>query len=195
MKSIYYTLSCVLCSMAILSHAQSLYWSAEMYNKYTYINYTDYKPFNQSIEDSGFDIDLMEAAIFYETNRQRILHDVPQLSFDYNLMVCAHNHSVDMVQYDFFSHKSPVPDKTTMRDRLAQVGYFPHASAENIAYCSLKDSYVATAKHLVIEQWMNSTGHRRNILNGDYTYLGCGAAFYVDGSFIYVKATQNFMQK
>lgn len=170
-------------------------WSNDMYAQYTYANYTDYAPFNQSIDATGYDAELMEAAIFYETNRQRVLNGLPQLAFDERLEVCAHNHSVDMVNHDFFSHNSPVEGKYSMGDRFAQVGYGSCWRAENIAYRSISDSYAQTAKLMVESQWMRSEGHRENILNSIYTHLGCGVAFYSKGSFVYVKATQNFMKK
>jgi uncharacterized protein YkwD len=48
----------------------------------------------------------------------------------------------------------------------------------------------------VVEGWMNSPGHRENILNPDYKYLGCGSACYDNQrngySMLYFKLTQNF---
>lgn len=184
---------CLLCCIASGSYAQL--WTEQMYGQYTYKNYTSYAAFNRAIDQTDFDASLMEAALFYETNRQRDLHGLAQFAFDYNLCVCAHNHSYDMVTSNFFSHVSPVAGKATMSDRLAQVGYTNCAAAENIAYCPFKPSYAETARYLVADRWMNSQGHRANILNSDYTHLGCGAAFYRDGSFYYVKATQNFLHK
>ena len=170
-------------------------WSEEMYAKYSYTDYTDYAAFNQPIDETDYNVDLLEAAMFYETNRQRVKYGLPQLKFDYNTWVCAHNHSVDMVNYDFYSHESPVAGKHTMSDRFEQVGYENCWCAENIAYCPIGSSYVETARQLVAVQWMNSSGHRKNILNSHYTCLGCGAAFYNKGALVYVKATQNFLGK
>lgn len=182
----------VICCLPLIGNAQ---WSRQMYAQYSYYNYTDYQPFNQRIEDTGYDAELLEAAIFYETNRQRAKYGLPLLSFDYNLYVCAHNHSVDMVNYNFFSHESPVPGKYSMSDRLAQVGYSRHAAAENIAEFAIKSTYVEAARYVVADMWMKSPGHRANIMNSVYTHLGCGAALMVKGSFVYVRATQNFVSK
>ena len=181
--------------LSIISMDAYAQWSDDMYARYLYANYTNYPAFSQSIKETDYDTDLLEAAIFYETNRQRAVYGLPLLEYDHNLRVCAHNHSYDMVKQDFFSHTSPVPGKERMGDRLAQVGYENRASAENIAYRSISATYVETAKQLVEEQWMRSEGHRANILNPQYTHLGCGAIFYYKDSFIYVKATQNFIKK
>lgn len=180
----------IACLAAADMYAQ---WPIEMYDRYDYTNYTNYAPFNQRITTTGYDADLLEAAIFYETNRQRALHGRPQFRFEYRLEVSAHNHSVDMVNYDFFSHESPVSGKRTMSDRYAEVGIPSCMSGENIAMRSIGSSYAETAKQLV-DQWMNSPGHRANILNEGYTHLGCGVAFYKNYSSVYVKATQNFMR-
>ena len=49
---------------------------------------------------------------------------------------------------------------------------------------------------IVVEGWMNSPGHRRNILNNDFLYLGCGCSKYKKQnngySMLYFKLTQNF---
>jgi len=56
-------------------------------------------------------------------------------------------------------------------------------------------SYFELAR-IVVESWMNSPGHRKNILNPDFTFLGCGSAKYEKQgkgySMTYFKLTQNF---
>jgi uncharacterized protein YkwD len=56
-------------------------------------------------------------------------------------------------------------------------------------------SYYEFAK-IVVEGWMNSPGHRKNILSPDFTYLGCGCAKYEKHgngySVLMFKLTQNF---
>lgn len=56
-------------------------------------------------------------------------------------------------------------------------------------------TYYEFAK-IVVEGWMNSPGHRANILNPDFTYLGCGCAKYEKQgngyAMLYFKLTQNF---
>lgn len=169
-------------------------WEEEMYSLYTYANYTKFEAFNSAVDPSSYDAGLLEAAIFYETNRQRVKHGLPVFQFDYALYVCTHNHSVDMVNHNFFSHTSVVEGKNSMTDRLSQVGYTNCWAAENIAYCDVKSSYATTAQKL-LEMWMNSKGHRENILNPKYTHLGCGIALYYDENWLMVKATQNFVFK
>ena len=181
--------------LLLISMTVSAQWTEQMYAQYTYENYTDYAAFNQPVEPQTLDVELLEAAIFYETNRQRAAYGVAQLQFDAALHICARNHSVDMVEHNFFSHTSVVAGKERMSDRLARVGYTNCASAENILYSPVKESYAATAKYLVGDIWMNSAGHRQNILTAEYTHLGAGVALYFDRTWLMVKATQNFIKK
>ena len=70
------------------------------------------------------------------------------------------------------------------------VHFFTMAGKEFFPY-----TYSEMAKS-VVDSWMNSPGHRANILNPDYFYLGCGCAPYEDKkdgySVTYFKLTQNF---
>ena len=52
-------------------------------------------------------------------------------------------------------------------------------------------SYLEYAKNVIVG-WMNSHGHRKNILNSDYEYLGCGCEKYEKQEILYFKLTQNF---
>ena len=181
--------------LLLISITVSAQWTEQMYAQYTYENYTDYAAFNDPVKPENLDIALLEAAIYYETNRQRVANGVGLLQFDHALYVCARNHSVDMVEHNFFSHTSVVEGKTHMSDRLARVGYTNCTAGENILYSPVKESYAATAKYLVGEVWMNSPGHRQNILKAEYTHMGAGVALYFDRTWLMVKATQNFMAK
>ncbi|WP_240686792.1 CAP domain-containing protein [Amycolatopsis suaedae] len=95
---------------------------------------------------------------------------------DDRLDTSAQKHSEDMSAKDYFSHTSQ--DGTTFDQRIKAAGY-PKPGAENIA----KGTPDADQ---VMELWMKSDGHRRNILNCKLTALGVGVA--TDGWYW----TQNF---
>ncbi|WP_200862679.1 CAP domain-containing protein [Amycolatopsis orientalis] len=78
----------------------------------------------------------------------------------------AQGHSDDMSQRDYFSHDTP--EGESFADRITAAGY-PKPGAENIAKG-------ATSADQVMRMWMNSSGHRRNILNCSLTKLGVGVA-------------------
>ena len=79
-----------------------------------------------------------------------------------------------MVAQGFFAHESP--DGGTLVDRLTAVGYLGGDDAwvvgENIGW---GQASLATARSMVAA-WMNSPGHRENLLSADYTQVGLGLA-------------------
>ncbi|SFL90769.1 CAP domain-containing protein [Geodermatophilus ruber] len=85
---------------------------------------------------------------------------------DAGLAAVARAHSADMRDRDFFSHTNP--EGLSPFDRARNAG-ISTARAENIAY-GQPDAAA------VMEGWMNSSGHRRNILDCDLTRLGVGVA-------------------
>ena len=73
--------------------------------------------------------------------------------------------SQDMVDQNYFSHTSPTYG--TPFQMLTSFGMSYHAAGENIAYGQRTPREVVAA-------WMNSPGHRANILNASYTQIGVG---------------------
>lgn len=78
----------------------------------------------------------------------------------------AQAHAEDMIARNYFSHTSPDGDGPD--DRLRSAGVTWSTWGENIA---MNSSGTASA---VMTQWMNSSGHRANILNGSFGRLGVG---------------------
>jgi uncharacterized protein YkwD len=91
------------------------------------------------------------------------------LHMDSRLRKAARDFSALMAAKNFFDHISP--DGSTFVDRIARAGYpRGQAAAENIAY-----GYRDPAA--VMKGWMNSEGHRRNILNCSLKAIGVGLAY------------------
>ena len=169
-------------------------WKTNYYERYSYRNYTNYESFNHEVEVTTFDARLLNAAIFYETNRQRSLYGMAEFKYHQNLEVCAQSHSEDMANWDFFSHESPVSGKRTMTDRMRQVGFVNLWMAENISYHDVSNRTYSDLAKSIVDSWMNSPGHRANILNERYRYLGAGTAKCYYNDYFYVKSTQNFVE-
>jgi len=79
----------------------------------------------------------------------------------------AQGHAEDMLARGYFDHESP--SGTTVRERSRKAGYDWAAIGENIAFGQ-------TSVGEVIETWMDSPGHRKNILSRNFTELGVGLA-------------------
>ncbi|WP_282083643.1 CAP domain-containing protein [Streptomyces tendae] len=101
------------------------------------------------------------------TNRERAAAGLPALAVDARLTTAAQAHSADMVARDFYSHTDPDGGKPW--DRAAAAGAARRTVGENIA-CGQRSPAD------VVEGWMNSPGHRANILKSDFTRIGVGLA-------------------
>jgi uncharacterized protein YkwD len=84
------------------------------------------------------------------------------LKVDSRLTDAAQKHSTDMAQNNYFNHTSQ--DGRTFDQRIRAAGY-QSPSAENIAKGQ-------TSAQQVMQSWMQSDGHRRNILNCRYSAIG-----------------------
>ncbi|MEM7591047.1 MAG: CAP domain-containing protein [Cyanobacteria bacterium P01_A01_bin.83] len=102
------------------------------------------------------------------TNAERAKAGLNPLRLDNQLSQAAQGHSDSMGEDDFFSHTGA--DGSTAFDRIKDTGYVYSTAGENIA------AGQRTAQQ-VVEGWMNSPGHRANILNADYTEIGIGYEF------------------
>ncbi|MFH9613347.1 sigma-70 family RNA polymerase sigma factor [Streptomyces pratensis] len=98
-------------------------------------------------------------------NTERVKQGCGAVSGDSLLAKAASRHSADMVARDYFAHTSP--DGTDPGARITAVGYRWSTYGENIA----KGQRTAAA---VMDSWMNSEGHRANILNCAFKEIGVG---------------------
>ena len=118
----------------------------------------------------------IEEQVFSAINRFREENHLVPLSMAKDLSGVARLHSQDMAMRDYFNHVSP--DGTTMRKRVLGSGITNwNRLAENIAmnYGHPDPADVA------VKGWLNSNGHRHNILDQDLTETGIGVAVDVKG--------------
>lgn len=150
------------------------------------------------------DVIEIEYKILYYTNQERKSKGIKELKLDPNLSDIARDHSKDMAENNFFEHTNLKGEDPT--DRATRSGYNVHKElgggwysegiGENIGmmptgdvigkdYISKNADSIAKAQ---VESWMESPGHRENILNNTYDLIGVGVAY--DGK--YYVSTQNF---
>tara|TARA_B100001250_G_C19407794_1_gene617656 strand:+ start:15 stop:623 length:609 start_codon:yes stop_codon:yes gene_type:complete len=172
-------------------------WKNSMYEQYDYNNFSKLEIVNAKIDFDNINYDLFSASIFYATNFQRKKFKKKEFKYSIALNLAAQGHSEDMVNYDFYDHRSKVRHKRNLRDRMEIVGIEGGGFAENIHNSFAKEAeptYWSFASSIV-QGWMNSKGHRGAILNTKYKYLGCGVYYYVNNKWLdykWVKTTQNF---
>jgi uncharacterized protein YkwD len=107
------------------------------------------------------------------TNVERAREGLDALECDPGLTIAARLHSQDMCDNDYFSHTSL--DGRTFGMRITAQGVRWRTAGENIAWGQGSAEEVTQA-------WMESPGHRANIMNGDFGRLGVGYVECVDGS-------------
>lgn len=114
-------------------------------------------------------------------NADRRANGLSDLKVSSAVTAVARSHAQDMVNRKFFSHSNP--DGKTPSDRLKAAGISYSAVGENIA----ENTSVQAAE----TAFMNSSGHRANILNSKYTTVGIGVAYDSAGN-VYV--VQDFIK-
>jgi uncharacterized protein YkwD len=103
--------------------------------------------------------------VFRLVNVERAAAGESPLAWNHELFVAAQRHAEDMAAQDYFSHTSL--DGRSFSDRTRDAGYDASPRGENIAA-----GYGTPAA--VMDGWMNSSGHRRNILAAGSNELGVG---------------------
>ena len=161
----------------------------------------------QPVNSSSLDYSLLSEAIFHETNLRRQENGLQTLDHLAELGQAACVHAQDMVEDDFFAHENPnEPQKATPLDRVERQDLTVGFVAENIAqtfvlqyesgapfYTRQENGETVVSqepngdpfpKHTyhsfsvkLLDQWMNSPGHRENILADEPRYLSAGCEY------------------
>ena len=105
-----------------------------------------------------------EQEVFNLVNEQRKNQGLASLKVDLELQRVAKIKAQDMVDSQYFSHNSPTYGSPFNMLNSFKVSY--KTAAENIAGNS--------SNNAAVNAWMNSAGHKANILNGSYNYTGIG---------------------
>ncbi len=114
------------------------------------------------------------------TNAERVGKGRTRLRANPQLMKAAQVHAEQMARARTMAHDLPRARYPRATDRLAAVGYRWQTCGENVAFGQ------SGAEH-VVNSWMKSRGHRRNILNPDFTEIGVGMAIDRAGRPYYVQ--------
>jgi uncharacterized protein YkwD len=130
----------------------------------------------------------VERAIHEVTNRSRTGRNCSTLSYSDHLSAIALQHSRDMATQGYFAHRSP--DGNGPDDRYRDYDHSDQSYGENIA-CQHPGPMMSSAElaERIVGNWMESVGHRENILEDQFEAEGIGVYITTDGT---VYATQNF---
>jgi uncharacterized protein YkwD len=214
-KWVFILLTIIICSFTKV-------WPQIDYYSFPDDDFRKAKVFNDTIDLNNPDTLRLNAIIYYLTNEIRKKHRLNLLVYEPLLEKSATIHSENMVKLQFFDHINPKSKKfRTPDDRARYVGVNNPFLAENIIesfvlqYTAGKDVYpddkgvfrykpggkpITAHTYLslgqsILNDWMNSPGHRSNILSKKALQLGCGTAFFIKKDFNDMPslvATQNF---
>lgn len=110
-------------------------------------------------------VSAFESEVIRLVNEIRVQNGLKPLTANWELSRVARYKSQDMVDNRYFSHTSPTYG--TPFQMIKAFGLSYRTAGENIAYGQ-------RTPQAVVNAWMNSSGHRANILNSSYTQIGVG---------------------
>src|SRR5438477_4854371 len=119
-----------------------------------------------------------ERQLFEALNRERTAHGLSALQWDETLFKAARRHALLMLNLNRLEHR--LPSEPNLEERLAEAGARFGAIAENIA--------IGPNPQIIHGGWMDSPGHRKNILDPRLTSVGIAAVHGPGGLF----AVQDF---
>ncbi len=112
-------------------------------------------------------VKALEAEVIRLVNIERSKKGLQALKADWEISRVARYKSQDMINKKYFSHTSPTYGSPFKM--LETFGIRFSSAGENIAYGQQTPA-------AVMKSWMNSSGHRANILSPSYTHIGVGLA-------------------
>lgn len=110
-------------------------------------------------------VSAFEKKVAELTNAERAKQGLKPLTLDSELSKVARVKSQDMKDKNYFDHTSPTYGSPF--DMMKSFGISYRAAGENIAQGQ-------TTPEQVVQAWMNSQGHRENIMNASFTHIGVG---------------------
>lgn len=138
------------------------------------------KPAEQKPAEEAKSLSQFEQRVVELTNAERTKQGLPALQIDTELSKVARIKSEDMQKNKYFDHNSPTYGSPF--DMMKKFGISYKSAGENIAQGQ-------RTPEEVVQAWMNSAGHRANILNNGFTHIGVG---YVESGNYW---TQQFITK
>jgi uncharacterized protein YkwD len=174
------------------------YFKQKVYAEHNWKSFYQLKEANAIVNPDNYDLHLLNAAVFFSTNKLRDEKRLKQLSFSAALRDAAVAHTQQMIDKKFFNHYNNKTPKLHLPDeRMRMFGAQCRACGENIDWNNIPmpsgTSYIALADKLV-DAWLHSPPHKKTMLSKEYSHLGCAAVFEAKdkNGVRYVKATQDY---
>lgn len=131
---------------------------------------------------AAINVKAVERSAFDMLNRKRVDNGLTPLAWSDDLEAVARQHSQNMAEFQFFSHRGLDNKMVSDRADAAGVGRW-RAIGENIAFNRGFDDPVGKA----VELWLDSPSHRRNLLSETWKETAVGVAVAEDGSYYFTQ--------
>lgn len=131
---------------------------------------------------AAINVKAVERSAFNMLNKKRLDNGLTPLVWSSDLELVARQHSQNMAEFQFFSHRGLDNKMVSDRADAAGVGRW-RAIGENIAFNRGFDDPVGKA----IELWLDSPSHRRNLLSDTWKETAVGVAVADDGSYYFTQ--------
>jgi uncharacterized protein YkwD len=179
--------------------ATKSFFKAEVYAKHDWQSFEKLPEPNELVQIDKFDVHLMNASLFFASNKIRQSKKVAPLAYSESLRNAALVHSNEMVERQFYSHINSKNIELRAPDgRMKMFGISNVLMAENIhrfPFVPNETTYLALAQN-IMDDFYKSEGHRQNLMNKNFTHTGCAALweFSTREKYHFAKVTQCFIR-
>ena len=171
------------------------YYKMQVYDEQSMASFYKLEAIRQAVEPDSLDIHLLNACLFYATNKLRALNNLTPFIIDEQLKNASATHSFQMAQHHFFDHTNMYESSLrTPEKRLSTFGIQYSYEGENchrVYISEVEMTYIELAQQ-VIQSLYNSAPHRANMLNKKFKYGACAVKKEKKDSDLYLIVTQNF---
>ena len=174
------------------------YFKQQVFAEHNWKSFYKLKEAQAIINPNNYDLHLLNAAVYYATNKLRESKGLKTLQFSPQLRDAAVVHTNQMIEKNFFNHfNNLTPALRSPDQRIKLFGIGTTAMAENIDYNYIllngKKTYLQVADEIV-DDFYHSPPHKKNMMSKEFTHLGAAAIFETRSKqgAMYFKATQDF---
>jgi uncharacterized protein YkwD len=146
----------------------------------TFLYFWSFQLLGQAVHPYSVDAIQLENSLFNAINATRSTHGLNELQLDLNLRNAAKTQAEFCVRNSRLTHTNSIGRLKNVENRVSSLNIEATAVGENIALYPLGTFYHFTADSIT-RGWMNSEGHRNNLLNSIYTHTGIAVSFDKDG--------------
>ena len=182
----------------IAPYQKASYFKQQVYAEHNWKSFYKMLPAQSIVDPNNYDIHLLNAAVYFATNKLRESKGLKALQFSPQLRDASVVHTNQMIEKNFFDHFNRLtPALRSPDQRIKMFGVNSTAEAENVDYTNIivngKTTYIELADKIV-DDWFHSPPHRKNMLGKEFTHLGCAGMFEAKDKqgARYIKATQDF---